>query len=125
MIRILPFEVDFVLALAIDGPISSDDASSVIDAVEDRLERHNKLGVYVELHSLGGVPVRSMLSDLKRALKHWRQFNRLALVTDNRWLAKGGPLINRLFSNAKFGIYRFDDKADAIAWISEQSSTNE
>lgn len=120
MLKILPFDTDYVLALAVDGPISGEDVKTVVDAVEDRLERHDSLQVYVELHNLGGVSVRSMLQDLKRALKHWRRFSRFALVTDNRWLAKGGPLINRLFSGVELGIYPFAEQTNATAWIKQQ-----
>lgn len=120
MIEILESDTDFVLALAVDGRISSNDVTSIVDAVEDRLARHEQLHLYVELRSLGGVSIRSMLNDLKRALKHWRRFRRIALVTDNRWISRGGPIIDRIFTGVDVGTYTFASQTDARDWIKAQ-----
>lgn len=117
MIEIQESDTDYVLALTVNGSISGDDIQTVVDAVEDRLTRHDKIRVYVELERLGAQPARSMLSDLKRAFKHWRRFECLVIVTHNRWLVKGGPLVDRIFSGVDVGTYSFEQKAEALARV--------
>lgn len=117
MIRILPFDEDRVLALHIDGKMSSEDFEQVLSAVDDKLARHDTLRIYAEMHALTGVSPEALFEDLKFAVKHWQRFDREAIVTDQTWLQKLTSAAGRLMPGIEVRAFGFNEREAATDWI--------
>ena len=60
MIELIETESPNAVGLKIRGKIEKSDIYAVIKAVEEKLEHSDKLGVYVELESFGGISLDAL-----------------------------------------------------------------
>jgi len=107
---------DRVLGLRIRGRIERTDLEAVTLALEDKLTRHERVRVYAEVDDLGGISPSALLADLRLGVRHYRDVDREAVVTDASWmaaLAKAGNLLPGIEVRA----FETKDKASAQAWI--------
>lgn len=107
-----------VVGLIIDGKISDDEYEAVVGVIEEKMEIHPKVSVYVELESLGGIPPKTLLKDLKFSLKNMDRFDKEAIVTDKKWLEKLTPLLDKIFTDIEILTFDKDKKQQAIQWVS-------
>jgi len=49
--------------------------------------------------------------------KHFKDFDKKAVVTDKTWMKKITPLINKLFPNIEVKCFSFKDKNEAVEWV--------
>ncbi len=111
---------DNVLGIEAKGEVSGEDYERVvIPAVEDRLERHEKVRLlYLLGAEFGGYSASAMWEDTKIGMSHLFSWERIAVVTDEdayRRLVKGFgflvPADVRVFELAELDL--------AKAWITE------
>ncbi|MGI9553913.1 MAG: STAS/SEC14 domain-containing protein [Thermodesulfobacteriota bacterium] len=119
MIEILDFESEKVLGIIMKGKIDSDDIEQVSEIVESKLEKFDKLSIYVEVESFGGISVEAFFKDLKLGIRNFGKFDKKAVVTDKTWMKKLGEVSDKLFSSIEIKCFSFDEKEDAVRWVSE------
>ena len=109
-----------VVAMTAKGKVTANDYETVImPAIEAKLEDHEKIRLLYEIGpEYTGFEVGAMWDDAKVGMKHLTHFERIAVVTDDKWMAGAikafGFMIPgevRLFDNV--------DLSAAIAWISQ------
>lgn len=112
MLRIAPFPADanHVVPLEIHGKLSAQDAENVVAKVEERAASYDTLRLYVEIHSLGTVSPQPVLSGLKDAVKHWRRFEKVAIVTDNDNLRKAVDFTDKVAPGTKIRSAAMEDR---------------
>lgn len=106
-----------ILAFRAVGKITDEDyKSALIPAVEEQIRTQGKARlVYVigpEFESFGG---KAMLDDALFGVKHWRDFERIALVTDRDWIANTMRIFMPLMP-ARTKLFHTDELKDALAW---------
>ncbi|MCB1310809.1 MAG: STAS/SEC14 domain-containing protein [Sedimentitalea sp.] len=106
-----------VLAFRAVGKITDEDyKSALIPAVEDQIKTQGKARlVYVigpEFESYGG---KAMLDDALFGVKHWRDFERIAVVTDRDWIANAMRIFMPLMP-AQTKLFHTNELKDALAW---------
>lgn len=106
-----------VLAFRAVGKVTDEDyKSALIPAVEDQIRTQGKARfVYVigpEFECFGS---EAMLDDALFGVKHWRDFERIALVTDRDWIANAMRIVMPLMP-AKTKLFHTDELKDALAW---------
>lgn len=106
-----------VLAIRAVGKITDDDYKTVlIPAVEDQIKATGKVRlVYVIGLEFEDFSARAALDDALLGVVHWRDFERIAVVTDRDWIAKAMRMFMPLLPGEKqlFGI---DQLQDAFDW---------
>ena len=119
MLRIAPFkpDVDYVVPIEIDGEINSRDFSNVLAKMEEQLAKHDKLRLYVEIKSLGGMSASTAFNELKDAIKHWERFDKLAVVSDVEGIRTATTVIDKLSPNTECETFRSADRDSAQAWV--------
>ncbi len=95
MINFLRVKNDSVLALEAEGKVTEDDYQSVIiPAIEDKLRQYNKIRLLYELgNHFAGFNIKAMWEDLKLGLTHWSDLEKIAVVSDIKWIR----MITKLF----------------------------
>lgn len=121
MIEPIPLPVDNVIGFRIDGKINSEDVSRIADVIEARLERHPKLRVYAEVERFSGMSVEAFLKDITFSLRHFRHFEREAIVSDAAWLKKLADIGDRMFPSIEVRHFSVSEKDKALEWIIDQS----
>jgi hypothetical protein len=123
MIELIPTVLDDrVLGMRIRGGIDRADLDTVAAAFEDKLERHARVRIYAEVEEVGGLTPAALLEDLRLSLRHFRDVEREAIVTDSGWLdlpAKAGNLLPGIEVRA----FSWLDKGEALAWISDEEAS--
>jgi hypothetical protein len=116
---LISMDDDRVVGVRIDGTIRETELREMVDVVEDKLTRHEKLRAYVEVARLGGIEPRALFEDLKMGLKHWDRFERKAAVTDARWIGKLAEVLDPLFPWIRVRAFTTSERDEAVRWISE------
>ena len=70
MITPIAFDEDNVVGMRIDGRIVAEDMDRIAALVEEKLARHDKLRVYVEVPSFEGISIEGFFKDLQLGLRH-------------------------------------------------------
>ncbi|WP_423823523.1 STAS/SEC14 domain-containing protein [Salinisphaera sp. SPP-AMP-43] len=119
MLRIAPFpsDADHVVPLEIDGEVGSQDFANVLSDIEQRLQQHDTLRLYIEIKSMGGMSASTVFSELKDAIKHWDRFDKLAVVTDVEGVRTATTVLDKLAPKMDCETYRFDGRESARQWV--------
>jgi len=120
MMELIALEDDRVVGVRIDGRIHDDEMEALWDEIDARLERHEKLRVFVELVKMGMIEPEAILEDMRRGLKHFRRFERKAVVSDATWLNRLASLLDPLFPTIELRTFTSEERDAAIAWASEE-----
>ncbi|MGK7934580.1 MAG: STAS/SEC14 domain-containing protein [Xenococcaceae cyanobacterium] len=117
-IKLIPHKPDKIVGLNIDGKIESEDIDRVVKSIENRLKQQEKLRIYAEVNNWSGISLEAFIKDLKFSLKHVRDFEKEAIVSDRQWLKSLAALGNTLFSSIEVKHFTFEDRDKALEWIS-------
>lgn len=122
MIKTLEGFPESVVALAAEGHITRKDYDEVvIPRVNATLERQGKVRVYYELgESFAGIDAEAAWEDLKIGFEHLSRWERIAVVTDVRWIRMALNMF-RFLMPGKLRVFATSHAGQARAWIiSEQ-----
>lgn len=119
MLTLIPFDDTRVIGVRISGKITRPEFDSMVEKLEAVLAKHDKVRVYVELESFGGVAMDTLLEDLKFGICHWNDVERKVVVSDADWVRRLGGLSSRLFSNIQVQVFERDQIDQAKVWICE------
>ncbi|MGH8198916.1 MAG: STAS/SEC14 domain-containing protein [Steroidobacteraceae bacterium] len=88
MIKILDDFPESIVALIAQGQVTRKDYEEVlIPRVNAALGRHGKIRLYYELGtSFVGIDAEAVWEDMKVGLEHLSRWERVAVVTDVRWI---------------------------------------
>lgn len=117
MLTIIDVGSDHVVGFVLDGRISDDEMDRAMCAVEQRLQRFPRLNVYVEIKTLGGVSLEAFVRNIKFKIKHFRDFEKSAVVTDLSWLSGSARAIDKIFPTIEARAFSVEDKDQAVRWI--------
>ena len=117
MIEIIDLKDSNIIGCIIDGKINTEDIKRISDIVEDKLKKHYKLRVYVEVINLGGISLHALMNDFKLGIKHYNKFEKKAVVTDKGWMKSLTPIVDKLFTNIEVKSFSFEDKKEALDWV--------
>lgn len=108
-----------VLGVEASGTVTPEDYRAVlIPAAEAKLAQGPVKMLYVTGPAFAGYALEAMWADTTFGLRHWRDFPRIAVVTENAWLRTAVTMFTPFFP----GEVRLFDNADLAAaktWIAE------
>ncbi len=118
MIKVLDEFPEPVVALRAEGHVTREDYEEVLlPRVNQALARHGKVRLYYELgSSFRSIDAEAAWEDFKIGVEHLSQWERMAVVTDVRWIrltlgAFGFVMPGRL------RVFETSQADDARAWI--------
>lgn len=106
-----------IIALDATGKITDSDYKTVlIPAIEAAKKTHDKISLLIRFGpEYDGYTPHAMLDDTMLGLTHWNDFNRVAVVTDVKWIVNGlhmfAPLIPA--TTRRFPVGSLDE---ALTW---------
>lgn len=119
MMKIIGNLPDEVLGIEAGGKITHDDYQKVlIPAAEEKIRRHDKIRMLFMLGDMDGFEFAALWDDTKFGLTHWKEFTRIAIVTDNVYIKSMTTLFAPFFPG-EIRLYESLEKDDAILWIGE------
>ena len=121
MIEPVPIPAGNVIGFRIEGKISGEDVSLITEEIEARLERYSKLRIYAEVDGLAGMTMKALFKDIAFSLRHFRDFEREAIVTDAAWLRQLALIGDRVVPGIEVRHFYKSERDDALQWIIERS----
>jgi hypothetical protein len=106
-----------VLGIEASGEVTHLDYRSVlIPEAEARLARGPIRMLFVAGPGFNSYALDAMWDDAAFGMKHWRDFIRIAVVTDNRWMRASVTLVAPLIP-AQVRLFGFSQRDAAKSWI--------
>ncbi|NJN84699.1 MAG: STAS/SEC14 domain-containing protein [Caldilineaceae bacterium] len=118
MIQTIPTGSDKALAFSLTGKVTDDDYEDVlIPAVEAAVARHDKLCLLYQLGpEFDDYEAEAMWDDAKVGMKHLTDFEKIAFVTDHKWMARTVKAFGFLMPG-EVKLYSNDEFDAAMTWI--------
>ena len=110
MLKILSDFPENVVAVLASGEVTGQEFRNVlVPTVESRLKTHDKLNLFYQFDpDFSSMRAEAMWEDAKLDIGHWREWDRIAVITDVGWIRKGARLAVmllhrpvRVFTNAE------------------------
>jgi len=107
-----------LVSIVAHGKVNHDDYRKVIvPAVENKLKTHPKIRFLYHLDSdFRGYSLRAMWDDAVLGMRHFRAFEKAAVVTDVRWIRKAAAFF-RFLMPCPVRLFHNDELPAATAWI--------
>jgi hypothetical protein len=118
MLTLIPFDADAVIGLRVEGKISAAEFEDAKKAIEERFGRHEKISLYAEILSFGGISLEALLKDIKFSLGHWIRFEKEVIVTDKSWLHKVGFAADKVFPGMEVKVFPIEEREGAQRYVS-------
>ncbi|SLN22518.1 hypothetical protein PSA7680_00887 [Pseudoruegeria aquimaris] len=120
MIEIVPGRPEGVLEVKITGKLTAEDYEAVLmPAIEEALWDRDGIRFLAQIGpGFEGVTGGAALDDLRLGLRHWRGFDRIALVTDAGWLETAARAMSVL-SPCPMKVFGLDELEEARLWLAE------
>jgi len=110
--------VEKFLEIHLSGKIHREDYEKYAPQIERIIEEHGKVRVLVLMEDFHGWDAAGLWRDIKFDAKHFRDFDRIALVGERTW-EKGMAKFCKPFTTAKIRYFAPDEIEQAREWIKE------
>ena len=110
---------DNVVGMRPVGRITADDIKGFVREIEDRLARHEKIGMVADVTQLEGITPAGMWEDLKAELSYlgkWHRFPNLAVISDGGFIASAATFVGKLLPQVEVRVFQPDQLAEATAF---------
>ncbi len=106
--------------MTMESSLSKEDMQRALDELFElsaELEHGTMLYTISDFHwpSLGAVGVE--IARLPRLIKTFRKFDRVAVLSDKKWLRKVSEFEGHLFPGVEIKSFDENSKAEAVAWL--------
>ena len=123
MLTVLDLEQNNVLALRLEGKFDHKSFVEIAKNLNEEFAHHDHIRLYFELPHITGMDFRVIWDSLVYSMKHLREYiskvDRIAVVSDQRWLRRLTEMENKLIAGISEKAYTFDEKEQALAWVKE------
>jgi hypothetical protein len=118
MLEMIDIGVENAIAYRIEGKVTEEDMTSILTVFKEKIEKGEKLVVYQEVVSIGGVELDAMIEKFKFFREvGFSHFDRIAVVTHTKWLHKIVDLEDKIFRNIHMKGFSVDEKDQAIEFL--------
>ncbi|AMR26450.1 hypothetical protein A0257_04575 [Hymenobacter psoromatis] len=105
-----------LLSFTIAGKLTKADYASVVPILNAKVQRFGKVNVYLEVASLDAVTLPALWEEVKLDAKHFSDFNRAAVVSDDSTLLSAASSVMNTITPAEVKHFPTDQKAEALRW---------
>lgn len=105
-----------LLKFTIAGKLTKDDYNSVVPILNAKVQRYGKVNVYLEIGGLDTMTLPAIWEEAKQDIKHFDDFNRAAVVSDNSVLLQAAAAVAGTITPAEVKHFDANQKAEALAW---------
>ncbi|NQV85045.1 MAG: STAS/SEC14 domain-containing protein [Rhodospirillales bacterium] len=116
MFKVLPESKGRRLYVRASGTLTDDDYKELMPRMEKAIDEFGRLRLFVDMQDLEGWEIKAAFDDFAFGLKHWNDFERVAMVGNQRW----EEISAKVFDALSAGEVRFFDAAHrdtAHDWI--------
>jgi len=116
MYNILPETKDYLIAIRVEGVMTSQDYQTLLPYLKSRIEQHGRIRVLVELKDFKGIEILGLLRTLPYVFKYGRRVQKKAILTDEPWVYRWAKLFTP-FYRTKVRCFPTTEGEQARDWI--------
>ncbi len=120
MIDQLPTGSSRILGFVLSGKLHDEDYQTFIPIVDAAVAAEGKVSMYVAFADFDGWDLHAAWDDIKFAVAHYSDFDRIAMVGDKKWEEWMARLC-KPFTQATVSYFDVSETAAAWAWLREES----
>ncbi len=109
---------EHVVGILVNSDIDDKVMQEIHAEILSKLEENETLNLFVEIEEGHHVSFTTMLKDLIFKLDHAKQFTKIAMVTDLKWMATVMSMKD-LIMKAEVRSFDIEHRLEAMNWISE------
>lgn len=118
MIETLQMDSPKTIGFKLSGKLHDEDYKSFVPTMETVLAAEGKVRLFVQFEDFHGWDLHAVWDDTKFGLKHYGDFERIAMVGDRRW-EKWMAQVCKPFTKATVRYFDASQVDDARAWLRE------
>ena len=112
-----------VVGLKLSGKLHDEDYKQFVPKMETILTAEGKVRLFVQFEDFHGWDMHAAWDDFKFALKHYSDFERIAMVGDRKW-EKWMASFCKPFTKAKVKYFDRSEVDAAWKWLREDEEAN-
>ena len=116
MHAILQTEHDNVMAVRLTGQAGKADYDALLPVFEEKIKRHGKISVYLELELFEGWTPNALIKEIGFDVKHAHDLEKVALVGDQGILSWAATFA-KPFTSAEIRYFPMMRREEAWQWI--------
>ena len=116
MFKAVDYPDQNLLSFVIADKLTKEDYAAVVPTLEAKVKRWGKVNVYLEVGSLDAVTLPALWEEAKQDIKHFNDFNRAAVVSDNSVLLQAAAAVTTTITPAEVKHFSLEEKAEALRW---------
>ncbi|MFC0446091.1 STAS/SEC14 domain-containing protein [Pseudidiomarina halophila] len=117
MIDILDSDKENLIAVKFTGKATQQDMKRIHALIDGIVEKDLKVDFYLEFHDFHGYEMKGLWEDLKIDAAHFKDYGKMALVGDKKWLENAAKATD-FFTSSEVRYFSLDDKKSAKEWLS-------
>ncbi|MGS1017175.1 STAS/SEC14 domain-containing protein [Allosphingosinicella humi] len=111
---------DDVIALTVSEKLTGAELDAIMDQLEAKMARHEKVHIFVETRAIHGVELSGLPSYMARAmplLGKLKHFGRVAVVADQAWVRVATRIESALLPFISYRVFLPEERDEALAWV--------
>lgn len=116
MLQLLEESKGDLVAFRISGHVDKNDYDIMLPILEEKIKQYGKINVYAEMQEIEDYTLQALWEDLKFDFRHAADFNKAALVGEQKWL-DWLTIAASPFTSATVKHFTLDQRLQALAWI--------
>lgn len=118
MLEMIDIGVENAVAYRLEGKITEEEMTSILTIFKEKIGKGEKLLVYQEVVSIGGVEFDAMIEKFKFFRDvGFSYFDRIAVVAHTKWLHKLVDIEDKIFRNIKMKGFSVEEKDQAVEFL--------
>lgn len=118
MLEVIDIGMPEAVAYRVGGKVTEEEMTAGISMFKERIEKGEKLIVYMEVVSIGGAEFPAMIEKLNFFIDFgMSHFSKIAVVTHKNWIHKIVDLEGKIFKNIDIKGFSVEEKDKAIKFL--------
>ncbi len=111
-------ETQSFLEVTVTGKLHKEDYEAFVPRLENEINTGGKLRLLFDMRDFHGWDAGALWEDLKFDLKHFSDFERIAMVGDKKW-EEGMAAFCKPFTTGKVEYFDQTEHGKAVSWLTE------
>ncbi|HID46936.1 MAG TPA: hypothetical protein EYP34_14450 [Chromatiaceae bacterium] len=123
MFQEIPVFEDNIYAFKATGKLTDEDYQQFLPRLTTLIHKYGPLSLLIELEDFQGWEQKAAWEDMQYGLQHDDDFDRIAIVGENRW-QKWMTALGNLFTHTKIRFFMRDELQQAWDWLRKADEKN-